>query len=292
MILNSYYLNLIEAQLDHYLSGRSDKNNLEKAIEYSLKQRGKRLRPILILEFCDLLGTDVKKALPFACAMEMIHTYSLIHDDMPCMDDDDLRRGVPTNHKVFGERVALLAGDALLNLAFEVMLSQETVDLAGKSCTISAARTIANAAGKNGMILGQLLDIESENKDISLDELRKIHINKTAKLIIASTQVGCIVAGANEAELAVAEKYGENLGLAFQVMDDILDVTSTKEVMGKNPNSDISKGKATYVSLLGLKKSKDLVVNLTNSAINNLEMFGDKKERLCKIAADLSHRIK
>ena len=289
MLKNTHYLNLINEKLDSYFPEKPDSmNTLNKAMKYTLSLPGKRVRPILALEFCKALGGKVEECLPFACAIEMIHNYSLIHDDLPCMDDDDLRRGEPTNHKVFGEAMALLAGDGLLNLAFEVMVSKETVALVGEKRAILASRVLSNACGKDGMILGQVIDLESENKLISMDLLKKMHINKTAKLISAACEVGGIIAGANKEQLLKIREYGLDLGLAFQIMDDILDADQND----KNINlSDKENGKATYVTMLGLEKSKKLVNDLTGKAIETLSFLKDDGENLRKIAIDLSQRI-
>ena len=256
MLKNDEFLNLINEKLNEYLPQKAEyENNLIKAMRYTLNLPGKRVRPILALEFCKALGGKAEECLPFACAIEMIHNYSLIHDDLPCMDDDDLRRGKPTNHKVFGEAMALLAGDGLLNLAFEVMVSKETVALVGEKRAILASRVLSNACGKDGMILGQVIDLESENKSISMDLLKKMHINKTAKLISVACEIGGIIAGANEEQLLKIKEYGLDLGLAFQIMDDILDADQND----KNKNlSDKENGKSTYVTMLGLEKSKKL----------------------------------
>lgn len=291
-MLNKKYVDLIESKLLEYFNGNDNKNELNKAMKYSLTLKGKRVRPLLLLEFCKACSGEVEKTLPFACAIEMIHTYSLIHDDLPCMDNDDMRRGAKSNHKVFGEDMALLAGDALLNLAFEVMLSEENVKLLGESKVIAASRTIAEAVGRKGMILGQVMDLKSENCNIPLSELEKMHLNKTAKLISASCEAGCIVAGAKENLVSSAKEYGQKLGLAFQIMDDILDVTSTQKLLGKKPGSDLNNSKSTYVSLLGLEKSRKLVRDLTALAVKALDEFKGDKENLQQLALELSNRIK
>lgn len=289
MLKNTHYLNLINEKLDSYFPEKQDSmNTLNKAMKYTLSLPGKRVRPILALEFCRALGGKIEECLPFACAIEMVHNYSLIHDDLPCMDNDDLRREKPTNHKVFGEAIALLAGDGLLNLGFETMLSEETVALVGEKKAILASRVLADACGRSGMILGQVIDLESENKSISMDLLKTMHINKTAKLISAACEIGGIIAKANKEQLLKTKKYGLELGLAFQIMDDILDANGD----GENINlSDKENGKATYVTMLGLEKSKKLVNDLTNSAIENISFLKDEGENLKKIAIDLSQRI-
>lgn len=293
MLKNDEYLNLINEKLNEYLPKKAEyENNLIKAMRYTLNLPGKRLRPILALEFCRALGGKIEECLPFACAIEMIHNYSLIHDDLPCMDDDDLRRGKPTNHKVFGEAIALLAGDGLLNLAFEVMVSKETVALVGEKRAILASRVLSNACGKDGMILGQVIDLESENKSISMGLLKKMHINKTAKLISAACEIGGIIAGANEEQLLKTKEYGLDLGLAFQIMDDILDADQNEKNININKNlSDKENGKSTYVTMLGLEESKELVNDLTNNAIESIVFLKDEGEKLKKIAKKLSNRV-
>lgn len=289
MLKNTHYLNLINEKLDSYFPEKSDSENiLNKAMKYTLNLPCKRVRPVLALEFCRALGGKIEECFPFACAIEMGHNYSLIHDDLPCMDNDDLRRGKPTNHKVFGEAIALLAGDGLLNLAFETMLSEKTVALVGEKRAILASRVLANACGRSGMILGQVIDLESENKSISMDLLKTMHINKTAKLISAACEIGGIIAKANKEQLLKIRGYGLNLGLAFQIMDDILDADQNEENMNL---SDKENGKSTYVTMLGLEKSKKLVNDLTEKAIENISFLKDDGENLRKIAKDLSKRI-
>lgn len=289
MLKNAHYLNLINEKLDSYFPEKSDSENiLNKAMKYTLNLPGKRVRPVLALEFCRALGGKIEECLPFACAIELVHNYSLIHDDLPCMDDDDLRRGKPTNHKVFGEAIALLAGDGLLNLAFETMLSEKTVALVGEKRAILASRVLANACGRSGMILGQVIDLESENKSISMDLLKTMHINKTAKLISAACEIGGIIAKANKEQLLKIREYGLELGLAFQIMDDILDANGDTENINL---SDKEHGKSTYVTMLGLEKSKKLVNDLTDKAIENISFLKDDGGNLRKIAIDLSQRI-
>ncbi|WP_426349429.1 polyprenyl synthetase family protein [Alloiococcus sp. CFN-8] len=266
-------VNLIKREIDEYLKGYfEDKQGLNKelfdSMSYSLNIGGKRIRPILTILTYSLYKDDWKKVIPFAAAIEMIHTYSLIHDDLPCMDDDDLRRGKPTNHKVFGEAVAVLAGDALLNEAFNIIIKFSIKE--GRAALL-ATEQLGEAAGANGMIGGQLVDILSENKSITKDELYYIHEHKTGALIKASVLAGAILGGADKEELVLLEKYGENLGLAFQIKDDILDVEGNKELIGKNINSDAENHKYTFVSLLGLEDSKALCKQITNNCIESLK---------------------
>lgn len=289
------YVSLINDNLTAYLP---PKNNLQKSIvdamEYSLTIGGKRIRPILILEFCRVCGGDINKALPFACAVEMVHTYSLIHDDLPCMDNDDLRRGHPTSHIVYGEAIALLAGDALLTRAFEIILSDDTVNMVGKDATLKAAACLSQSIGVLGMVGGQVIDIESENKNknknISEDILNEMHCLKTGALIVAAAKIGCILAGANENQMNAAASYAANIGLAFQIVDDILDATSTAEKLGKNVGQDKFENKSTYVSIFGIEKSKQFVDVLTDNAISDLDVFDFNKDFLKDLALSLANR--
>lgn len=284
---------LVESQLKKYVSNT---NCLEKTLiesmKYSLLGNGKRIRAILVCEFCKLCNGNVEKALPFACAIEMIHAYSLIHDDLPCIDNDDMRRGKPSNHVVFGQDIALLSGDALLTLAFEVMLAEKTIKEVGYETACKSARILAKRSGMFGMIGGQVIDIQSQGQSTDLDKLKIMDQKKTGELICAAAEIGCTIAGADPEKTKNAINYAINLGLAFQIMDDILDVTSSSEVFGKPINSDKEKNKSTYVSLLGLEKSKNLVISLTDSAISSLEKFDNDTSYLKKLALDLSKRKK
>lgn len=264
---------LIKKEIDKYLEEYFEDNQgfnkrLFESMSYSLNVGGKRIRPILTILTYNLYKDDWKKIIPFAAAIEMIHTYSLIHDDLPCMDDDDLRRGKPTNHKVFGEAVAVLAGDALLNEAFNIILK---FSIEGGKTALLAAEQLGEAAGGNGMIGGQIVDILSEDKSITKDELYYIHKHKTGALIKASILAGAILGEAPEEDIKLLEKYGDNLGLAFQIKDDILDVEGNKELIGKNINSDAENHKYTFVSLLGLEDSKELCRQITNNCIESLK---------------------
>ena len=285
------YLALINDKLGKYLPGKDIlKKSVIDAMEYSLAAGGKRVRPILTLAFCEACGGYVENALPFACAVEMVHTYSLIHDDLPCMDNDFLRRGRPANHIANGEAMALLAGDALLTRAFEVMLCDETIKLVGAEAAAMAAGCLARSIGVLGMIGGQVIDLESEGKNLTQVALDKMHSLKTGALITAAAKIGCIAAQANKNEILAAQSYANSIGLAFQIMDDILDVTSTSDELGKNVGSDLAAQKSTYVSCMGIEKSKRTVLQLTENAIKSLKVFGDKKEFLQIFAQDLSKR--
>ncbi len=259
------------------------------AMKYSLDSGGKRIRPILVMEFARLAGVSKEVAMPFACAIEMIHTYSLIHDDLPCMDDDDLRRGRPTSHKAFGEAVAVLAGDALLNRAFENILNAD-IDIPAEN-KLNALKALATASGAYGMIGGQIVDMEGEERPLSSDELTVMHRMKTGALIRAACEMGVLVGGGNEKLLASAVKYAEALGRAFQIQDDILNVIGSAEVMGKDVGNDAESGKSTFVTLFGLDACVNMVNELTDEAISAvLDIEGS--EFLIDLAKALATRKK
>ena len=265
---------------------------LIEAMRYSLEAGGKRVRPRLVLEFAKLCGGSEEAALPFACAVEMIHTYSLIHDDLPCMDDDDLRRGKPSNHKVYGEDIALLAGDALLTLAFQTIASDRAAQLAGDRACRLAGQTLARYAGAVGMVGGQVIDLKSENTNAPLEVLREMDEKKTACLIQAACELGCIAANAEEDKRRAAALYGESIGVAFQIQDDILDQTSSDEELGKPVGSDNENSKSTYVSLLGIERCRELVDELTAQAIEALSAFDADTAPLKDYALALAKRNK
>lgn len=249
------------------------------AMNYSLQAGGKRLRPVLHLATLEMLDVEPTNFLNFACALEMIHTYSLIHDDLPAMDDDDLRRGKPTNHKVYGEANAILAGDALLTHAFHLMLDNE----ADAEKLVEATKLVSLAAGINGMVAGQIADIAAESKKIDLNELRYIHANKTGALFMASIVSAGILAGVDNEKREALENFSLNFGIAFQIADDILDVIGDETKIGKPVGSDEKNEKSTYVSLLGLEKSQELLAEASNEAINALKIFGTKANALIEI---------
>lgn len=287
------YLKMINSAASAYVSfeyfaerGSSGLSRMTEAMSYSLENGGKRIRPVLTLEFCRLCGGDPEKALPYALAIEMIHTYSLIHDDLPCMDDDDMRRGKPSNHKVFGYADALLAGDALLTFAFEVLLSasDDPAKLA------KAGAVLARAAGCSGMIAGQVMDLQNEGVSAPLETVTKTDKLKTGEMISAAAVLGCIAAGGSDEKIAAAEGYARNIGLAFQIVDDILDVTGDEAALGKPIGSDGENGKSTYVSLLGLEKSGELANELDEKAKAYLSVFGDEAGFLKELADRLSSR--
>lgn len=266
----------IEEVLNKYMPKEEGyQETIFKAMNYSLKAGGKRLRPILTLEAAKIVGGDQKNAIPFCVAIEMIHTYSLIHDDLPALDNDDLRRGKPTNHKVFGAAMATLAGDALLNYAFEIML-KESIDTDNPNLKLKAIYEIARGAGIYGMIGGQVVDVESENKSIEMEKLNFIHRNKTAAMIVGCMRAGATVAGATEEDLEYITKYAKNIGLAFQIVDDILDIVGDEKILGKPIGSDIENHKSTYPALVGLDKSREIAKNLIEEAKDSIsKLSGD-----------------
>ena len=245
-----------------------------EAMNYSLSAGGKRLRPILTLEACKIVGGNEDEAIPFAIAIEMIHTYSLIHDDLPALDNDDLRRGRPTNHKVYGEAMGILAGDALLNYAFEVMLAG-SINKENPEKYLKAINEIAKGAGIYGMIGGQVVDVESENKQIEKEKLDYIHMNKTAAMMVGCMRAGATIGGANSEQMEEITKYAKNIGLSFQIVDDILDIVGDEAKLGKKVGSDIENHKSTYPSLLGLDKSKEIAHNLIDEAKKSIEKLSD-----------------
>lgn len=287
------YLHTINSALAAYIpKGDFGEQRLIDAAEYSLNLPGKRVRPALTLAFCELCGGEAQQALPFACGVEMIHTYSLIHDDLPCMDDDDYRRGKPANHKVYGEDIALLAGDALQSMAYSAMLSDDAIAAVGASNAAKAAGVLAAKSGLLGMVGGQTIDIMSEGKEPDLDTLHVMDEKKTACLIEAACMMGCICAGADDEKVAAAERYAHAVGIAFQIVDDILDVTSTTDELGKPVGSDTDNLKSTYVALLGIDRCRELVNELTNEAVDALKVFDGDTEDLADFAVALAKRKK
>ncbi len=281
------YVELINKVLYSFVHLTGDEEDeVSKAMLYSLENGGKRVRPMLVLEFCRACGGDVEKALEFACALEMIHTYSLIHDDLPCMDNDDFRRGKPSCHKKFGEATALLAGDGLLTLAFSVA-SGANLSAENK---IKAVKLLADCAGHLGMIGGQTMDLQHEGKSITLEQLRKTDALKTGRLIYAACILGCIAADADEEKIKAATVYAECIGLAFQIVDDLLDITSTAEELGKPIGSDAQNNKSTYPALLGIERSREYVDELTKQAVEAIACFGENSTFLSDYAVKLSNR--
>ncbi len=261
--------------------------HLAESMKYSLMAGGKRLRPILLMAAADALGAEGTDYLTTGAAIEMIHTYSLIHDDLPAMDDDDYRRGKLTNHKVYGAGIATLAGDALLTLAFEVMLRQTGVS---DGVRLAVVREMAVAAGMNGMVGGQAIDLESEGHHISMEQLRKMHMGKTGALFRAAIRSGAIMAGASEQDLAALTSYAEEFGLAFQITDDILDVVGEQELIGKPVGSDEKNDKSTYVTLTSLDEARRLARKSVERGLAALEPFGDRAWFLRDLLAYLLKR--
>ena len=281
------YVKKVDAALGEYLKPSDNpQKKIYEAMAYSVFAGGKRLRPVLLLEACKICGGSEADAMPFACAMEMIHTYSLIHDDLPAMDNDDLRRGRPTSHIKFGEATAILAGDSLLNKAFETMARSKSGN------ALKAISIIADSSGTEGMIGGQIVDMESEGKDIDLETLRYLHSLKTGAIIRSACVAGAVLGGGDEAAIKALDEFAINLGIAFQIRDDILDVTGTEAELGKPIGSDNEQGKNTYVSLMGLEKSEELVTEYSAKAKNALEPFGEKAEFLLALTDYLIDRKK
>jgi len=296
---NNEYLRfkgLVEEHLLYFLPEVDHKSiTLYESMTYSLKAGGKMLRPVLLLAACDFCGGDEKLALPYACAIEYIHTYSLIHDDLPAMDNDDLRRGIPTNHKVFGEATAILAGDGLLTSAFEAMNKDMLLYFDNEEKLkrrVRAVYEISKGAGCRGMIAGQIADMEAENKQCTKEILDYIHINKTAALIKAAVRAGAHLGGADKKMLADLDEYAENIGLAFQIVDDILDVKGNEEELGKKTGQDQVNQKATYPCRYGLSESKEKVQELTENAKKAMEPYYDNAEFFIRLADDLAGRIR
>ena len=281
---------LVEKQLVKELNEKDPLNKtLCESMKYSLMAGGKRLRPIMLMAAADAVGAKGTDYLTTGCAMEMIHTYSLIHDDLPAMDDDDYRRGKLTNHKVYGAGMATLAGDALLTLAFEVMLRQQGVSA---ETLVRVVREISQAAGPDGMGGGQALDLESEGKQISMETMKKIHLGKTGALFRAAIRSGAILGGAGEDELQALTVYADNFGLAFQITDDILDVIGDEEVIGKPVGSDEKNHKSTYVTLTSLEEAQRLAQEAVDTAIDALKIFGEEADFLRELVAYLMKRNK
>ena len=285
-LLSQAYRDYIEEYLKGIFARYSDQPQkvLFEAMEYSLLAGGKRLRPIFVFDFCRMCGGDWHEAAPFAAAIEMIHTYSLIHDDLPCMDNDDFRRGRPTNHKVYGEAMAVLAGDALLTDAFMVASSMELPKPEDMSTAIGL---LAECAGSLGMVGGQVLDILAEERECTVQEVLDIQNRKTGRLISAACALGAIAGGANEEQFDAACQFAAGLGLAFQIRDDMLDVIGTQEEMGKGVGTDAAKN--TFVRLYGLEKCEELVQKYTQYAIDALGVF-ENNEYMVGLAKSLTER--
>ena len=279
--------NLVETRIKDLIEIKDTPAIIVEAMKYSLLAGGKRVRPILTEVVCTALGGKTKEVMNLGCAIEMIHTYSLIHDDLPAMDNDSLRRGKPTNHIVFGDAMAILAGDGLLNYAFEVVF-RECINSGFDARFIKAGEIIATASGVSGMIGGQVIDIENEGKAIEIDDLYKMHRKKTGALIEAACLIGCVVSG-NMKYYDIVKEYSQNLGIAFQIIDDILDYTGDEKKLGKNIGSDLENNKATFVSLLGIDESKKLAEQYSLDAKKLAEEI-DKDGFLVKLTEYLLHR--
>ena len=282
---------LIDEALDSYLPAEDTYPPvLMKAMRYSLFAGGKRIRPILCLAAADAVGGRINAVLPVACALELIHTYSLIHDDLPAMDNDDFRRGQRTNHKVFGESIAILAGDALLTQAFQLMAGRALMPETDATRVLAVIGDIARAIGYDGMVGGQAVDILSEGAQGDADTLHYIHTHKTAALVTAAVRSGACLSGADAEELEALEAYGNHIGLAFQIADDILNVEGSKDILGKNTGSDAARGKLTYPSLMGLTASRKKTVELMERALRDIAVFDDRAIPLRLIAEYIMER--
>ena len=291
------YLNEKKAMVDRTLEAympepEGPASDVINAMKYSLFAGGKRLRPILCIAGTEAVGGTEKDCLNVACALELIHTYSLIHDDLPMMDDDDLRRGKPTNHKVFGEAVALLAGDGLLTEAFKLMTKADLTKHVAPQVLLKVISLISHASGYQGMVGGQVVDIQSEGKAVDFSTVKFIHTHKTGALISASVASGAILGRGNESQLQAIISYGRKIGLAFQISDDILDIEGDTKALGKKAGADEKKGKITYPLVFGLKKSKEIQSELVEAAVESLRAFDHTAEPLRLIAQYIIERKK
>lgn len=293
--LKKYFIkntDIINKALEHYLPSENKYPELiHQAIRYSVLNGGKRFRPILAIATAELLNGNIDDILPAACALEMIHSYSLIHDDLPCMDNDDFRRGRPTTHRVYGDALAIYAGVALINIAFDIMTRHTEKKTVLTDKMQQVIFEISQASGMQGMVGGQVADSISENISVTKKTLDYIHSRKTGALIIISVRTGAILSGANNSELTALSEYGKNLGLLFQITDDILDIESTEEKRGKKIGGDIEHGKATYPKLYGMRKSKIMVDKLVKDAQQNLKIFGNKSAVLESIGNYVAYRL-
>ena len=282
---------LVDRALERWMPGEEVlPRSLHQAMRYSVFAGGKRLRPILMIAACESLGGHAGQVLHAACAMEMIHTYSLIHDDLPAMDNDDFRRGRPTNHKVYGEATAILAGDALLTEAFRILADAEANRSVPPDTVVKVIELVARYAGSQGMVGGQVVDMESEGKEIDFPTLEYIHTHKTGGLILASVQVGALLGGANDSQVAAIKRFGGAAGLAFQIADDILDVVGDQQHLGKNVGSDQARGKATYPAQLGLDEARQRADELCELASSALAPLGKSAEILQELARYIVNR--
>ena len=282
---------LIETALNDYLPVvESSPSRLHEAMRYSVFAGGKRLRPILLLAACEAVGGDAAKALPAACSLEMVHCYSLVHDDLPAMDDDDLRRGQPTNHRVFGEATAILAGDALLTEAFALLSSATTCAKIAPAPCCEVVQILARSIGSTGMVGGQVVDMESEERAIDLATLEFIHTRKTSALIRAAVEMGAVIGEATDEQRQALCRYAEAAGLAFQVADDILDIVADQAELGKSIGSDQDRGKATFPSLIGLGQARRRAAELKQQALTEIAALDDSARALREIATYIVDR--
>jgi len=280
---------VVDRALDRYLPAQGGPSSeICEAMRYTLFAGGKRLRPVLCMASAEAVGGSAQTVLPVACAIEMIHTYSLIHDDLPAMDNDDYRRGKPSNHKVFGEGIAVLAGDALLTEAF-CLLSKKNPGISPET-TLSIINEIATAAGFHGMVGGQVADLRAEGEKVDMEQVQYIHTHKTQALITVSIRAGALIGGAGEDDLTALSEYGKKMGLAFQIADDILDIESCREVLGKDTGSDEGHGKATYPALIGLEESREETRRLVEGALSEIQRFGERADPLRMIARFIAER--
>jgi len=263
---------------------------LHESMRYSLMAGGKRIRPILTIAAAEAIGGNPPGLMSVACSLEFIHTYSLIHDDLPSMDNDDFRRGKPTNHKVYGEAMAILAGDALLTMAFDLVSRPDLMKGCDPARQVQLIQELAYGSGNFGMVGGQVFDIQAENQDIGLSTLQNIHKHKTGMLIRAAVRMGAIVAGATDRQLDNMTGYAEDIGLAFQIADDVLNVTGTREELGKNPNTDAERGKKTYPTFYGTEGARKLADECVARAIERLDSFGPPVDPLREIARYITSR--
>ena len=289
------YLKEQQRKVDHFLdqvvpSGHPLARTLGEAMRYSLLGGGKRIRPILTLAAAEAISGQDNAFLPYAAALELIHTYSLVHDDLPAMDNDDYRRGRPTNHKVYGDGLAILAGDALLTMAFELCSQPRAESDLSPDRQTQLIYELAVGAGHDGMVGGQVMDIQAENQDIDLITLQTIHNYKTGKLIRAAVRVGGICAGASRPQLDSLTGYAEDIGLAFQIADDVLNMTGTREELGKDAGTDAKRGKKTYPSFYGIDGARELAADCVSRALRRLHEFDHKADPLRALANYIIHR--
>ena len=282
---------MIDSALDHYMPGAEILPAiLHESMRYSVFAGGKRIRPVLMLAACEAVGGEIENVMPAACAIEMVHSYSLIHDDLPAMDDDDFRRGSPTNHKVYGEATAILAGDGLLTEAFILLSNPDVWEKVAVDRLREVIHLLARSAGSRGMVGGQVVDMEAEQKPVDLPMLEYIHTHKTGALIKAAIEIGAVLGGSTQQQRDALCRYAEAAGLAFQIADDILDIEADQSQLGKDVGSDQKRGKATYPSLLGLSEARQRASDLRDIAFSALSDFADSARPLREIASYIINR--